>query len=654
MDISRRTAFVALAVTLLLGSVVGASVGTLVVPRTPSTLSNPDVGGDYELDTFDSPAEFSAYLQASSASSYSGGVYYDAGGDAVAVGAPEADGAVTTKSGASDSVSGSEVSRYSETNVQEVGIDEPDVLKTNGQTFYYAPSFPYGIMPTEPGDAKPVPESARTRVVDASTPASPRLVANLNASGDLLLSGDTLLVLSGDRVRSFDVSNPDQPRERWSKSLTGYVVTARLMNGTAYLVVRDRVQYADPCPVRPLEDVVVRCSEIHHPTVPVRADSTTTVVALDPETGGVKDSASFVSSWSASVYMSENAIYVTHTLSAPRGAFYLSFLLSEERSRLDDRSVARLERLQEYDLSDRAVQVESQAIVSDWILTLDADERAEAYRALSDDYMAYVDDHKRELERTGIVRVDVADDGRSLSVAATGEVPGRPLDQFSMDEYDGHLRIATTVNPLWSGTSENDLYVLDEDLDVTGSVQGMGVNERIYSVRFIGERGYVVTFRQIDPFHVLDLSDPAHPTLEGELKLPGFSSYLHPVGEDLILGIGEENRSVKAVLFDVSDPASPAVASEVKLDEGWSEIRATHHAFLQDPKHEVVFVPGQTGGHVISYADGDLRAVTTVELDRPARRAAYVDDYLYVFSDGGVVVLDESSWDQVATLSFDA
>ena len=225
-----------------------------------------------------------------------------------------------------------------------------------------------------------------------------------------------------------------------------------------------------------------------------------------------------------------------------------------------------------------------------------------------------------------------------------------------MDEYENHLRVATTVGQnrnfftFGSGQSEseNDVYILDSDLSTKSSVQGMGLTERIFAVRFVQDKGYVVTFRQIDPFYVLDLSNPSNPVLEGELKIPGFSSYLHPIDKDTIIGIGRENSQVKISLFDVSDPTNPQEADKYMLDEHWSEIQNTHHAFLLDDKFSIFFLPGGQGGYVFSY-DGGL-SLTKAISGLQARRALFINDYLYVIGNDKIVVLNETDWQRVNEL----
>ena len=193
--------------------------------------------------------------------------------------------------------------------------------------------------------------------------------------------------------------------------------------------------------------------------------------------------------------------------------------------------------------------------------------------------------------------------------------------------------------------SENDLYVLDGDLNVIGEVRGMGVDQRVYAVRYVGDEAYIVTFRQIDPFHTIDLSDPENPEELGELELPGFPTYLHPLGEDRILGIGQEDGKVKAVTFDISDRENPVVEDDAILDERWSAVSDSHHAFLHDEKHEVFFLPTERGGYVFGYED-ELTEKAFVETEGPAVRATYLDDYLYVFGEEELVVVDERTWEE--------
>jgi uncharacterized secreted protein with C-terminal beta-propeller domain len=347
------------------------------------------------------------------------------------------------------------------------------------------------------------------------------------------------------------------------------------------------------------------------------------------------------------VYVSHGSIYLTFEDSPTRAERQLAFLQGPGSDHLDEQAKDRIEEISSYDLSPRAASIEIDATLQRRFERLPEDERREAMESFHRDYESYLEEHKRDLVRTGIVRVGI--DGDDLAVEETGEVPGRVHGQFSLSERNGYLHVATSVNPP-RGTWENDLYSLDSDLEVADSVTGMGTDQRIYSVRYVDDRAYLVTFRQVDPLHVVDISDPTDMELQGELKLPGYSDYLHPIGDDQLLGIGEEEGRVKATLFDVSDPNDPVVADDVKLDDHWTAVSQSHHAFLLDERHGVFFLPGSEGGHVVDYQNGTLERVTTVETDGPALRARYIGDYLYVFGPEEVVVVDETSWEETKRL----
>jgi len=154
---------------------------------------------------------------------------------------------------------------------------------------------------------------------------------------------------------------------------------------------------------------------------------------------------------------------------------------------------------------------------------------------------------------------------------------------------------------------------------------------------------------QTDPFYVLDLSNPNNPLLKGELKIPGYSSYLYPIAKNKVLGIGAENNQVKVSLFDVRDANNPQEISKYNLDEYYSEISQNHHAFLLDAKHQIFFLPGGKGGYVFSYNGDNLTLVKTVA-DIQAKRAIFINDFLYVVGENKLVVLDENSWEKVKEL----
>jgi len=188
-------------------------------------------------------------------------------------------------------------------------------------------------------------------------------------------------------------------------------------------------------------------------------------------------------------------------------------------------------------------------------------------------------------------------DNGEIEHTGVGNVAGRLLNQFSMDEYEDNLRVVTTEGN-WE-QSENHLFVLGDKMQVIGSLKGFGSTESVFSARFIGDRAYVVTFRQTDPFFVIDVGDPTDPTILGELKIPGFSNYLHPYDENHVIGFGKDatesgsQRGMKMAMFDVTDVENPKeVAKEIIGDSGThSPLLDNHRALLFDRERELLVFP---------------------------------------------------------------
>jgi len=186
---------------------------------------------------------------------------------------------------------------------------------------------------------------------------------------------------------------------------------------------------------------------------------------------------------------------------------------------------------------------------------------------------------------------------------ASGAVPGHLLNQFSMSEHDGHLRVASTLGGPWGFRDDAEslvtvLAVDGDELAQVGQVGDMGKGEQIFAVRFVGDVAYVVTFRQTDPFYTVDLSDPTNPVVRGELKITGYSGYLHPISDDLVLGVGQEateegrTTGVKVTLFDVSDLDNPVdVATWDPAGGGSSSVEWDHRAFLWWEPENLAVIP---------------------------------------------------------------
>ena len=191
-------------------------------------------------------------------------------------------------------------------------------------------------------------------------------------------------------------------------------------------------------------------------------------------------------------------------------------------------------------------------------------------------------------------------DGLKIDFHRSAELKGTILNQFSMDEYNGNFRVVMTEGHMWDSKnpSKNHLYILNENMETTGSVKGLAEGERIYSARFMGDKAYMVTFRETDPLFVFDVADPANPKVLGELKIPGFSNYLHPLDEHHLIGIGYETvamknpsggepfitrKGMKLSLFDVTDFHNPKEKfTEIIGGQGtYSTIQYDHKALFQ-------------------------------------------------------------------------
>jgi uncharacterized secreted protein with C-terminal beta-propeller domain len=466
---------------------------------------------------------------------------------------------------------------YSETNVQEVGVDEPDTVKTDGERMF-------------------IVRDNALDIVDV-TGDEPKLLTSVRLAGwgnTILRSEDRLLVIgesegrpfargslddwgTGTRLSLYDVGDPANPQLVSSLALDGWIVTARLIDGVARVVLRAeptglRFESPEGSGVRAERDAtegnkdVIRastvdqwvpyfvhedasgaerdgmlldCADVHHPEA-FSGLGTTSVLALDLAGDLIPDSSTGVLSGGDTVYASTERLYVA-------------------TSRWHDWEV----------LSGRAAE--------------------EANAQYSTDVHAF---DVTEADTTGYL--------------GSGTVRGHVLNQWSMSVHEDVLRIATTEgSPWWSWQDDarlSESFVTtfaerDGGLEQLGQVGGLGLDERIYAVRYLGDVGYVVTFRETDPLYTLDLSDPANPTVLGELKIMGYSAYLHPLEDDLILGIGQDAdergtiEGLQLSLFDVSDLDNPQRIHQVTFADTYSGAEWDHHAFLHWPASGLTVVP---------------------------------------------------------------
>lgn len=268
----------------------------------------------------------------------------------------------------------------------------------------------------------------------------------------------------------------------------------------------------------------------------------------------------------------------------------------------------------------------------------------------------------------------------SIKLQAETEIKGTLNNQFSMDEYDGKLRIATTSNEYDERKSKNQLFILDENLNEIGRLEDMAKGEKIYAVRFVGKIGYVVTFRQVDPLFVIDLSNPENPQIKGELKIPGYSAYLHPYDETHIIGIGYNTKSngyggvtndtMKMSMFDVSDLENPKEMFSVDIGNSstYSEITSNHKALFYNKEKNLIGFPINTYGsnyredktmlvlYRIDMKNEEFEEYGKIENDRgysykSIRRAIYVGNTIYTLSNDRIVAYDIESLDKINELT---
>jgi len=276
-------------------------------------------------------------------------------------------------------------------------------------------------------------------------------------------------------------------------------------------------------------------------------------------------------------------------------------------------------------------------------------------------------------ERTNLFRFTITDG--KIEAAASAKLNGSLLNQFSMDAYDGYYRFVVTRSDSeetiwtdgidtyeWNNSSDCELYVLDAELNVVGKLENLAKDERVQSVRFMGDAAYFVTFRQVDPLFSVDLSDPKNPTVLSKLKIPGFSAYLHPFGEGKLLGIGydadEEHgwtENVKLSMFDISDPSNVSEAFKLSVkDVNFTSVQYNHKVVFVDVKTGTVAFPADNVYLVFRVEGNAFKQIGTIETESDYwfgdARGLYVDDAFYVIGNDEVVVLSFETMEKLATI----
>ncbi|MGN9836570.1 beta-propeller domain-containing protein [Nonomuraea sp. H19] len=471
---------------------------------------------------------------------------------------------------------------HSTTNVHEAGVDEPDLVKTDGNRIVTVKD---GIL----------------RVIDTATrkvTSSLKLTEGderVYAPADLLLSGERALVLfrgGGDimyksmvpvgdtRYVLVDLAGP--PKVLSTIKPQGTYVDARMVGSTVRIVTRNQPNITFP----QLKDTASEAERIKANQAAVRQapiDAWLPKIEITDASGAVKKDAVKCERVSHPADYTGTSLLTVHTVDLAQGVTASG---TDPISLAADGDIVYGTGAGLYVASNPRWWQSFPMPIEDTPNVPPAEEPT------PDEPTPTVPP-----EETEIHKFDVTSPGAPAYVAS-GKVKGRLLNQYSMSEHDGHLRIATTLTSPDGRNSSSTVYTLKADtMAKTGEVGGLGEGERIYSVRFMGPVGYCVTFKQVDPLYTLDLRDPAAPKVTGELKITGYSAYLHPGGEGRLIGIGQEasekgrTLGTQVSLFDVSDPASPRRLSQLFQKDSGSEAEWDPHAFLYWPKTGLSVIP---------------------------------------------------------------
>ncbi len=423
---------------------------------------------------------------------------------------------------------------YSATNIQVAGVDEADIVKTDGKYIYLV-------------------SQNRVIIVMADPPEQAQVLCEIELEGmatGIFIKGDRLVVFEGGMpyyslpgvredymmpymspgtsIKVYDVSDRENPSLQRELSADGDYVSSRMIGDYAYVVINKPVYEQE--------------GELNLPRI-YSGGNETEIPATD-------------------IYYCDVYDY-----------YYMYTTIMAINTQNDDQEPT--------------------------IETILLGASSNLYVSLNNIYLTFPvwGRDVGDLAKTSIHRIHI--EGDEIEYVASGEVPGMVLNQFSMDEYDDYFRVATTTH---GRTSGNNVYILSMALNITGSLEGLAPGETIYSARFMGERGYLVTFKQVDPLFVIDLSDPRHPKELGYLKVTGYSDYLHPYDEDHLIGIGKETtdagefawyQGVKISLFDVSDVNKPEeLDKEIIGHRGTdSPVLWDHKAFLFDKSRNLMVIP---------------------------------------------------------------
>ncbi|MDD1658304.1 MAG: beta-propeller domain-containing protein [Methanomicrobiales archaeon] len=528
-----------------------------------------EVPDDGVTGTFTTAAEVRGYLERMQAQYGQGSMYRETNGTGIpSSGISQESGA--SKQSADVSIPSLTGTGYSTTNIQVAGVDEADFVKNDGRYLYVISGNNLVIIDAYPAEkAKILSETAIT--------GSPQ---------EMFLDRDRLVILStswdggpvydsaekagmmppryGGRTQThalvYSLADKSDPELEQDIVLTGSYYDARMIGEYVYAITSESVYIQDPMPMPEVRaEGAVISPEIRYFDIPSSSYQYYTISAFRTTGSAAPAAETYLLGYGTTLYVSGGNMYIAYQSTLPVAY---------------------------------AVAVDGPVIRNEETLT--------------------------PRETTTIHRIAIGDG--QIQYRGKGSVPGHLLNQFSMDEHGGNLRVATTVSG-WSsraGSMEyNNVYVLSGKMETVGKLEYLAPDERIYATRFIGDRLYMVTFKRIDPLFVIDLSDPAKPSVLGKLKIPGYSDYLHPYDQNHLIGIGKETEAnqwggvsvsgLKLALFDVSDVEHPTQVEALVIGEAGTDSEALrdHKAFLFDKEKNLLVIP--VSENTVKAVDGIAR-----------------------------------------------
>jgi uncharacterized secreted protein with C-terminal beta-propeller domain len=409
-------------------------------------------------------------------------------------------------------------------------------------------------------------------------------------------------------VSVIDVSEMEHPKIISKHEVDGNYYNSRMIGDTVYVISTSSVDHSNLIVPTIMSETGIIYPDVYRFPNPEEGYNFNTITAVNVS-GELVNSETFLMGYTNSIYVSEKNLYITYQKnmlpsdydSIQKGRFFdvvLPLLPKEAQDKIKT-----IQNDSSLDSRQKWRQVSD--LLQDTYNNLSKEEKDKLFSEMSKAISEYDSKFQNDARRTVIHKIAL-DDG-NLKYVANSDVQGYPLNQFSMDEYSGFFRIATTSETYQPNraTISNNVYVLDDSLHLVGKLEKIAPDERIYSARFMGDKLYLVTFRQMDPFFVIDLSSNT-PKILGELKIPGFSNYLQPYDENHIIGIGRdtkesswggvEQRGVKISMFDVTDFKNPKETDTIIIgDSGTSsEALDSHKALLLDKSKGIISIPIKT------------------------------------------------------------